>query len=232
MLWYEDDIHQLETKINTRPSVLNGTNQDGATLNGASLNGNTQNGIAPHQTVLNQVTPDRVVFYGSSSIRLWTTLATDFPGVDLLNLGFGGSTLAACTWFFERTLVPAAPTSVVFYAGDNDLGDGRHPEEVYLFFCAFVQKMRALLPGVPLAFLSIKISPARWEIASKIRYANELIGEEISKFPHYQLIDTTTPLLDPAGRPRRELFEADGLHLSSAGYRVWQEVLMVHPGIF
>ena len=35
------------------------------------------------------------VFYGSSSIRLWATLAEDFdPRV--LNLGFGGSTLEAC----------------------------------------------------------------------------------------------------------------------------------------
>ncbi|RYF53925.1 MAG: GDSL family lipase, partial [Cytophagaceae bacterium] len=81
------------------------------------------------------VTPqatNRVVFYGSSSIRLWTTLAQDFPNNKTLNLGFGGSTLAACTWFFERLIVPAAPQSLVFYAGDNDLGDGRHPQEVYL----------------------------------------------------------------------------------------------------
>ena len=52
---------------------------------------------------------DRVVFYGSSSIRLWTTLANDFPDVNTLNLGFGGSTLASCTWFFERLIVPANP---------------------------------------------------------------------------------------------------------------------------
>jgi len=212
MLWYEDDIHQLEIKLNTRAAVLSGP-----ALNGDALDKTAHN---------------RVVFYGSSSIRLWTTLATDFPDINAFNLGFGGSTLASCTWFFERTVVPAAPKSVVFYAGDNDLGDGRHPEEVYLFFCTFAQKMQQQLPGVPLSFLSIKISPARWDIAPKIRYTNELIAQEISKYPHYQIVDATSPLLDTAGRPRRELFENDGLHLSSAGYRVWQQVLQRQPGIF
>jgi lysophospholipase L1-like esterase len=168
---------------------------------------------------------DRVVFYGSSSIRLWTTLAQDFPQINTLNVGFGGSTLAACAWFFERLIVPARPTSLVFYAGDNDLGDGRHPEEVYLFFCAFAEKMRHSFPTVPLSFLSIKISPARWHMVNQIRYANQLIAGEIDKQTGYQFIDMTTPLLSRDGRPCQEFFESDGLHLSQAGYRVWRQVM-------
>lgn len=217
MLWYEDEIHQLEAKLNAPAAILSGVTADGA----------SQSIAAP-----DRVSPDRVVFYGSSSIRLWTTLAADFPGVNVLNLGFGGSTMAACAWFFERTVVPAAPASVVLYAGDNDLGDGRHPEEVYLFFCAFAQKMRQQLPRVPFSFLSIKISPARWNIAPQIRRTNELIAQEIGKFSRYQVVDTTSPLLDTAGRPRREFFESDGLHLSPAGYRVWQQVLQQQARIF
>ena len=49
-----------------------------------------------------------VVFYGSSSIRLWTSLAEDFAdlGRDMhvFNGGFGGSTLEACVHFFERLM--------------------------------------------------------------------------------------------------------------------------------
>lgn len=170
-------------------------------------------------------TAERVVFYGSSSIRLWTTLAQDFPRQNTLNLGFGGSTLAACAWFFERLLVPATPQSIVFYAGDNDLGDGRHPEEVYLFFCAFIEKMEQWLPNVPLSFLSIKISPYRWAIADQIRHANELIRKEIAKNPDYQYVDMTMPLLGSNGQPRQELFEKDSLHLSPMGYQVWRQTL-------
>lgn len=170
-------------------------------------------------------TTDNVIFYGSSSIRLWTTLAQDFPDLNTINSGFGGSTLAACAWFFERLVVPLAPKSVVFYAGDNDIGDGRHPEEVYLFFCAFAEKMQRLLPGVPLYYLSVKISPARWGLSNQIRSANKLIADEITRYPDWQFIDMTTPLLGTDGRPRSEFFEGDGLHLSPAGYRMWTEAI-------
>lgn len=71
-----------------------------------------------------------IAFYGSSSIRLWATLASDFPGLSVVNLGFGGATLAACVYFFERLVLPCSPASLVLYAGDNDLGDGRRPEDV------------------------------------------------------------------------------------------------------
>ncbi|QJW88574.1 GDSL family lipase [Spirosoma taeanense] len=197
MLWYEDEVRQLETKLNAQSPAT-----------------------------------DRVVFYGSSSIRLWTSLAQDFPNLNTLNLGFGGSTLAACAWFFKRLVVPAAPRSVLFYAGDNDLGDGRHPEEVYLFFRAVAEQMHQFLPGVPLSYLTIKISPARWHLADKIRSTNAFITEEIAKCPDFKTVDMTTPLLGPAGRPKKEFFESDGLHLSPAGYRVWQQTLKARNDIF
>ena len=45
---------------------------------------------------------DGIVFVGSSSIRLWTTLADDFPGVPVLNRGFGGSRIAHSTRYADR----------------------------------------------------------------------------------------------------------------------------------
>ena len=68
--------------------------------------------------------PGVVAFYGSSSIRLWDSLAEDFFDVPVINLGFGGSTLAACVHYFDRLVVPCKPGALVFYAGENDIGDG------------------------------------------------------------------------------------------------------------
>ncbi len=168
----------------------------------------------------------RTVFYGSSSIRLWSSLAADFPEKKTLNLGFGGSTLAACTWFFERLVVPAKPSSIVFYAGDNDLSDNRHPEEVYLFFCTLVDKVEQHLPGTPLIYLAIKPSPARWAIVDRIHYTNKIISEKIQELSHCQFVDLYTPMLNNHGLPRRELYEADGLHLNPKGYALWRDVLL------
>ncbi len=173
-------------------------------------------------------TAGKVVFYGSSSIRLWDTLAHDFPGMPVLNLGFGGSTLAACAWFFERLVVPAQPGGLVFYAGDNDLGDERHPEEVYLFFCALLDDIRHHFPSLPFTFLSIKPSPARWHIADRIRFTNEIIARKLHQVPGCHYVDMFAPMLNAQGKPRRELFNEDGLHLSRAGYQLWQQVLTLH----
>ncbi|MFT4032054.1 MAG: SGNH/GDSL hydrolase family protein [Siphonobacter sp.] len=167
-----------------------------------------------------------VVFYGSSSIRLWETLAQDFPTLKTLNLGFGGSTLAACTWFFERIVVPANPQAIIFYAGDNDLGDGRLAEEVYLFFCSLHQKVREYFPEVPLTFLSIKPSPVRWSIIDRIRYANSLIAKEIENLPYTQYIDINTKMLNTNGLPRQELFDPDGLHMNRQGYEIWKRAIL------
>ena len=66
--------------------------------------------------------PERpIVFVGSSSIRLWDTLAEDFAPLSVLNRGFGGSQLEHVNHFLERTVLGYAPRAVLLYAGDNDL---------------------------------------------------------------------------------------------------------------
>src|SRR6218665_2997296 len=72
----------------------------------------------------------KVIFYGSSSINLWPELYTNFRAFDPLNLGFGGSTLESCVWYFDRIMAGLHPEHIVCYAGDNDLGDGKKAEEV------------------------------------------------------------------------------------------------------
>ncbi|MEZ0608406.1 SGNH/GDSL hydrolase family protein [Fibrella sp. WM1] len=168
----------------------------------------------------------QTVFYGSSSIRLWTNLERDFPHIETLNLGFGGSTLAACAWHFERLVVPARPRALILYAGDNDLGEGRQPEEVCLFFRDLARQIEQHLPEARVSFLSIKPSPARWQLVDSIRLANRFIADDISRRPQFQFIDATVAMLTPDGQPDHSLYEADGLHLSPAGYARWREQLV------
>jgi lysophospholipase L1-like esterase len=170
--------------------------------------------------------PERpAVFYGSSSIRMWDDLAADLDDERALNLGFGGSTLAACVHFFERLVPPVHPASLVVYAGDNDLGDGCAPEEVLRSFRALADRVEELPEPIPFGFLSVKLSPARVELRDKIRQANGLIREEIASRPDAYFIDVFEAMLDAKGQPRRELFLEDGLHLSRAGYRLWAKLL-------
>jgi lysophospholipase L1-like esterase len=173
-------------------------------------------------------TPE-TIFYGSSSIRLWEGLYEDFKPCHPVNLGFGGATLAACVWFFERIMQPYSPKHIVFYAGDNDLGDGRTAEEVSIFFKQLLVCLNQRFPGVPFTFISIKPSLSRWNMVNQIRYTNKLISETIQKAgDHYHYLNIFDRMLDANGHPVKELFAPDGLHLSQKGYLLWKEVLLQH----
>jgi lysophospholipase L1-like esterase len=172
--------------------------------------------------------PDPAVFYGSSSITSWRTLARDLGSTRAVNLGFGGSTLEACVWFFERLVPPMRPASLVVYAGDNDLGDGQTPRQVKRRFEALAAKVERQLAQIPLGFISIKPSPARIDLLDKIADANEMVRRTLSGRPRAFYVDVFTPMLGATGQPHPELFLDDGLHLSPAGYQLWASVLKQH----
>ncbi len=167
----------------------------------------------------------KVLFYGSSSMRLWSTLSDDFKHIRCINQAFGGSTLAACCWFFNRLVPQHKPEVMVIYAGDNDLGDGRHPEEIFFFFKDMMQQIKESCGDIPVAFMSIKQSPARKHLAPSITFTNQIIQQLISEhYPHCTFVDIVTPMLKD-GEPQQHYFMEDGLHLSPQGYEVWRETL-------
>lgn len=168
----------------------------------------------------------KLLFYGSSSIRLWETLHDDFADYKPVNLGFGGSTLAACDWFFDRLVAPFYPNSIIVYAGDNDLGDGRHPEEVFIFFQQLVSRTRRQFGDIPLAYISVKPSISRWNIVDSIRYCNKIIEEEIKRqADNLHFINIYNKMTDNAGYPKREFLDPDGLHINEKGYALWKGII-------
>ena len=165
----------------------------------------------------------KVVFYGSSTFTGWPNLAVCFPQVQAVNLGFGGSTLAACAWFFERVVPAHRPDVLLLYAGDNDLGDGRTAEEVVLFFDHLLAAIRVRLGPIPVGFVAIKPSPVRQSLRAAIGQANGIIRQRVAAAgPPLYYLDLYTPMLDELGLPRPALYAPDGLHLSSQGYALWQ----------
>jgi lysophospholipase L1-like esterase len=161
-----------------------------------------------------------VVFVGSSSIRLWD-LGKYFPGVRVLNRGFGGSEIPDSVSHVELLVVKHKPTTVIFYAGDNDIANGRTPQQILDDYKAFVAKVHAALPATRIAFIGIKPSIQRWALVDKVRAANALVRDYAGTDERLGFIDVDGPMLGWDEKPRKELFIADGLHMTPKGYEIW-----------
>lgn len=161
-----------------------------------------------------------VVFVGSSSIRLWD-LKTSFPGVAALNRGFGGSEIPDSVSHVDLLVIKHEPATVIFYAGDNDIANGRTPQQVADDYKSFVTKIQATLPATRIAFIGIKPSIQRWALVDKVRAANTLVREYAGTDERLGFIDVDGPMLGWDEKPRKDLFIADGLHMTPKGYDVW-----------
>ncbi len=166
-----------------------------------------------------------IVFVGSSSIRLWKTLAQDFPQHRVLNRGFGGSEIADSTYFADRIILPCEPRMVVLYAGGNDLNSRKPPEQVVADFKAFFAKIRAKLPEAEIAYISIAGNPARWAQVEKVKAVNAEIEAWLKEQPRTKFINTFARMLGDDGLPLPGIFVADKLHMNAEGYKIWTEVV-------
>ena len=169
--------------------------------------------------------PGGVVFYGSSSARLWD-LKTSFPNMLTVNRGFGGSDMAAAAQFYERVVPQHQPRAVVLYEGDNDLNGGRTACQILTDFETLVTKHRTTLPQAKLICLTIKYSPSRAKLRLDQEAANALLKARCTRDPQLLYLDLASSLLDDQGQPQPIYFKPDMLHLNLDGYAVWNAKLL------
>lgn len=161
-----------------------------------------------------------ILFIGSSTVRLWKTLADDFPGFKVINRGFGGSEIVDSTHFADRLIFPHQPRQIFLRAGGNDLHAGRLPKEVAADFAEFVRLVRTRLPRTEILFIGLAPAPARWGEADKTRELNRLVRQMALEMPRVGYVDADDISLAPDGRARPELFVKDRLHFSPEGYKL------------
>jgi len=162
-----------------------------------------------------------IVFSGSSYIRRWTSLAEDFPGLPVVNRGFGGCELADVYAYADRIIIPYAPREVVIYAGGNDINAGKSPEVVFGDFIVLMTKLRAALPKAKLVFISCPPSPKRWAQTEKIKTVNGLIADYCQTHD-ISFVNTFPLMLGADGLPKPEIYGDDHLHMNATGYAIWR----------
>jgi lysophospholipase L1-like esterase len=168
-----------------------------------------------------------ILFVGSSSFTKWKDVSDYFPGYTIINRGFGGSSLPDVIRYTYDIVLPYQPKQVVIYCGENDLAssDSIPAVEAFNRFKTFFGMIRTNLPNANISFVSIKPSPSRATIQTKVKVVNAFIKKYIASQKNAAFIDIYDAMLDAKGQMREELYVADRLHMKPEGYVIWQKAI-------
>lgn len=169
-----------------------------------------------------------VMFFGSSSIRLWKSLKEDFAPLTVVNRGYGGATLRDLHYNYETVMAHYKPKAFVFYC-DNDLKPNSKTNitvgELFDLVRLLFKRIEADYPGVPIYFLAMKHCQRREAIRDRQATYNALMREYADISDQVIYVDTCTPLLTDAGQIDASKFTDDKLHLNAKGYAEWVKIL-------
>ncbi|MFZ9044707.1 MAG: GDSL-type esterase/lipase family protein [Cyclobacteriaceae bacterium] len=172
--------------------------------------------IARHQDY-----SDLYAFYGSSTLRLWTSMSDDLNPLNVINLGFGGSHFDACIHHYEEVFKNLFPSNIVLYGGDNDLSQGYNAHEIHERFLKLCAMFRDQNPDVRIFSITVKPSPHRENSKSIIKEVNQMIKTSLEALGNAFQVNTYDALLTRDQQTRPELYMEDGLHLNQKGYDHW-----------
>jgi lysophospholipase L1-like esterase len=167
-----------------------------------------------------------IVFVGASSIVRWN-LDESFPDLKriAINRGFGGSEMADAARYANRVVVPYAPKVVVLYPGENDIARGVTADTVGAGFRQFYDTVHGALPNARIVAIGLKPTPVRWQFIDEMRKANVLIRSHCQSHANCDYVDVHPDMTGADGKPRPELFVADGEHMTPAGYAIWNRLV-------
>jgi hypothetical protein len=168
-----------------------------------------------------------ILFAGSSSIRLWSSIHEDMAPYPVIQRGFGGSKLSDVAWYAERIIYPHRFRALVLFVANDITGspDDKPPAESASLFRLIVKKVRRQFRSEPVFFIEITPTNSRWSAWPRIEEANRLIEKICSREPSCYFIKTSRFFLGADGRPNGALFMDDQLHLNNEGYKLWSKLI-------
>ena len=165
-----------------------------------------------------------ILLIGSSSFTKWTDVQDYFPGYTIVNRGFGGSTLLDEIFYVNYIVFPYQPKQIIIYCGENDLASSDTVSAAMVLdrFKQLFQMIRNKTEA-PIAYISMKPSPSRRHLFTKMREGNQLIKDFLVTQKNTAFIDVHQRMLDITGEPMPEIFLDDSLHMNAKGYAIWKK---------
>ena len=171
----------------------------------------------------------KTILFGSSTFKDWNNANQDLSISNLSNLGFGGSTLVSCRTYFNRIVVPFNPDTMIFYAGDNDIGSGTTADELLSEFMLFTSEVTEKIPHTRCFFVSIKPSVFRKDYLEIILEANDKIKKAINHLGQWKYIDLCSPMLETG---YEKFYGEDPLHMNVLGYSLLSKLIRDELSVF
>jgi lysophospholipase L1-like esterase len=168
-----------------------------------------------------------ILFVGSSSFTNWTDVQDYFPKYKIINRGFGGSTLQDVIRYTADVIDPYHPKQILIYCGENDLAssDTVTAAMVLMRFKKLFTIIRQHHPSTPVAFVSLKPSPSRKHLWTKMIRSNQLIKNYLSTKKRTAFIDVYHKMFNKDGTVMQDIFIEDNLHMNAKGYAIWQKAI-------
>jgi lysophospholipase L1-like esterase len=168
-----------------------------------------------------------VILFGDSHVEYFKPEA-NFGATSILTMGRAGDTTRSAQPRLEA-VIAHQPAKVLVLLGVNDLGEGRSTSEILYNYRQLLIRMQKSSPATGLRILSLlpanrlvgynakqlQITAAILELnQALVQLAQETNAEFINLYPIFALNQQLNPRLT-----------TDGLHLNSAGYKLFSEAL-------
>ncbi|MGC9341390.1 MAG: GDSL-type esterase/lipase family protein [Bacteroidales bacterium] len=174
--------------------------------------------------------PGGVVFIGSSSIRMWSSVQKDFPELNVIHRGFGGSISTDALNYMDKIVLPYQPGAVVYYEGDNDIPHGLTNDEIIANMRSFTKNLIDVNPSVKIYLLSPKPAIVRMNLWDKYLTLHERMKEFASGYEQVEFVNVASQMFEN-GELRNDIFIEDNLHMNEKGYEIWTKILRNAMGL-
>lgn len=149
----------------------------------------------------------------------WVTLQADMKPWNTHNRGVDGAKVDYLASRFRSDPPVAPPSAIVLYAGENDIASGVSIASVFGSLRTVIAEKRARYGALPIFYVTIKPSPTRWGFRPQQAKLNRLMAGYARGSRDLRVVNIV-PAMMVNDRPG-PFYQADGIHLSHAGYRRW-----------
>ncbi len=169
-----------------------------------------------------------ILFLGSSSIRLWESMAEDLKPWPVVRRGYGGAKFSDLAVFAPRLLKAHHPRAVAIYVGNDITGNANEdktPEEIVHLFESVVASIQKQHAAAEIFLIAITPTPKRFAAWPQTKKANASLKQACERGNRLHFIETESYYLTSDGNPKPELFREDRLHQNVDGYKLWSSII-------